>query len=217
MCSFTRSGLARPTSWMCDTVVYGCHQTTCGTRLPGSSQMGGWPCWRPPCLGCCFALWFGSKNNVCQTTQTKKHKIHFCQTAKKKKLFPQLFRMQFVFRSLTWIFPPPTMETIMDFVNLTGPFAGAGAYQELDPGKFWTLYQIHVSFCSRKGRYAGDSALSNFARITALLPSSTADLERVWSVAGSVSGHRRQALHTNNHAQELFVRWNCVQLRVGAM
>ena len=47
----------------------------------------------------------------------------------------------------------------MDFVNLTGPFAGAAAYKDLDPGKFWTLYQ--------------DNVLASFARITALLPSST--------------------------------------------
>ena len=90
----------------------------------------------------------------------------------------------------------------MDFVNLTGPFAGAGAYKDLDPGMFWTLYQ--------------DNVLASFARITALLPSSTADLERVWSVAGSVSGYRRQSLHHSNHAQELFVRWNRVQLRAAS-
>ena len=72
-------------------------------------------------------------------------------------------------------------------------FAKRRQFGSMNPQAFWELYR--------------DTPLFPFASIVSMLPCTTSDIERVWSVAGDVvSG--RERLTIENAAEEVYIRWN---------
>ena len=87
------------------------------------------------------------------------------------------------------------VDVFVQYMDLTRPYAlGAGFSTEtLNPHSFWSLY--------------GDTLLAPFGKILSLLPATTADIERVWSVAGNVTIGRERITADHLH-EDLYVRWN---------
>ena len=63
----------------------------------------------------------------------------------------------------------------------------------MNPQAFWELFR--------------DTPLFPFASLASMLPCTTSDIERVWSMAGDVV-MGRERLTIENAAEEVYIRWN---------
>ena len=71
-----------------------------------------------------------------------------------------------------------SLESILEYTESAGFFSAATCpeIQMANPHAYWSVYADHP--------------LAKLGRLVSLLPASTADIERVWSMAGSIAAGR---------------------------
>ena len=88
---------------------------------------------------------------------------------------------------------PPIVDDVLKYVQLQDEYALAGTANTITPHAYWVLYK--------------DTPLAKVGSQYSSLPATTADIERVWSIAGNITEGRERLTADHLH-EELFIRWN---------